>query len=357
MLMTDDDQGTVFSDYTPHRRYDAIRDSKLTIYDPIDPDDPDLWIPADELEHLLDTALRRVSLSGLAPRTRSKHAKEHICRALGYPVPKGFRKTKPRFPCQRFDVYVQKSNNLQIWNEDLEPERRYVIIRVSENEMVTGVRVVTGAILMHLDTTGTRTRKYQARMVTGARPFELATDGDTELLRHLVRSHVSNRSYGPLDHPRKGQLMPIDEVLDRLRSMIGMSFGYLGSDQERNRGGALHALVCQRLGYDDFQDDGQFPDLRHQLIEVKLQTSSTIDLGLVLPSSTEALDMPMIDGYKLRVCDVRYALFFAVKKNDNVTLTHLIMTTGERFFDRFPLFTGKLMNTKLQISLPADFFR
>lgn len=122
-----------------------------------------------------------------------------------------------------------------------------------------------------------------------------------------------------------------------------------GLIQERNRGGALHALVCQRLGYDDFQDDGQFPDLPHQLLEIKLQTSRTIDLGLVLPSSADALDMPMIDDIRIRICDVRYALFFAVKENDRVVLTHLVMTTGERFFDRFPLFKGNLLNTKMQI--------
>ena len=41
------------------------------------------------------------------------------------------------------------------------------------------------------------------------------------------------------------------------------------------------------LGYSRYEDKGQFPDIRHQLLEVKLQTSPTIDLGLVLPSSTE----------------------------------------------------------------------
>lgn len=345
-----------YRDSVPHRYYHAIRDSKLTIYDPIDVGDPGLWIPTNELGRLLDQTLRGLSLAGLPPRTRSKYVKECICKALGYPIPKSFRKTKPRFPCQLFDVYVQKSSNLQIWNEELELTRRYVIVCVAKNDAVTAVKVVTGSDLMLLDTTGTRTRKYQARMISGADQIELAA-GDTDVLRNVVQSRViAGSDSSPLDHPRKGQIMPIDEIFDRLRSMVGLSFDYLGSDQERNRGGALHALVCQRLGYDDFRDDGQFPDLPHQLLEIKLQTSRTIDLGLVLPSSADALDMPMIDDIRIRICDVRYALFFAVKENDRVVLTHLVLTTGERFFDRFPLFKGNLLNTKMQIPLPVDFF-
>ena len=40
----------------------------------------------------------------------------------------------------------------------------------------------------------------------------------------------------------------------------------------------------------------------------------------------------------------------------NVTLTHVYLTTGASFFDRFPQFGGKVLNKKLQIPLPSDFF-
>ena len=118
----------------------------------------------------------------------------------------------------------------------------------------------------------------------------------------------------------------------------------------------LHRLVCQHLGYVDYRDDGQFPDVRHQLLEVKLQTSPTIDLGLVCPDSGEALDVPRINGLQIRHCDVRYALFYAETDGRNVTLTHLFLTTGEKFFTRFPQFQGKVLNKKIQIPLPLNFF-
>lgn len=298
-----------------------------------------------------------ISLAGLPPRTRSKFVKEHVCRALGYPIPTSFQRTQPRFPGQNFDVYVQKSNNLQIWNEELAPTRRYVIIRVDPDNVITNVKVVTGVALAALDITGTATQKYQARLTKGADSAELVSSKDTAGLRRLVAPRVYVPSDAdPLDDPKVGQLRTIHDIFDRLRSIIGAQFRYLGSDQERNRGGALHALVCHRLGYGNFRDDGQFSDIRHQLIELKLQTSRTIDLGLTLPSSTDPIPNMFMDGFEIRVCDVRYVLFYAAKEADNVTLTHLFVTTGEDFLDRFQLSRGKVLNKKIQISLPSRFF-
>jgi len=341
----------------PQRYVEAIRQSGLSIYDPIEIGDPDLWIPTPELESLLNQGLAGVSLAGLPLRTRSKIVKEHVCRALGYSVPSTFRKTQPRFPGQLFDTYVQKSNNLQIWNEELAPTRRYAIIRVNMNDVIVTVKVVTGNTLARLDTTGTLTQKYQARLIPGITRVELVTEDDTDLLRPFVRAGVDLTTVaGPVNHPAAGQLLPICEIFERLSGLVGASFADRGYDQERNRGTDLHRLVCQCLGYGDYRDDGQFPDVRHQLLEVKLQTSPTIDLGLVCPNSTEALDVPKIQGQQIRHCDVRYALFYAETDGEKVTLTHLFLTTGERFFSRFPQFQGKVLNKKLQIPLPVNFF-
>jgi hypothetical protein len=96
--------------------------------------------------------------------------------------------------------------------------------------------------------------------------------------------------------------------------------------------------------------------VRHQLLEVKLQTAPTIDLGLVRPDSQDPLDMPKVLGKQLKHCDVRYVLFYASTDGTTVTLTHIFLTTGEAFFTRFPQFQGKVLNKKLQIPLPAEFF-
>lgn len=345
---------TVPSD--PARFVSALRASGKSIYDPIEVGHPDLWIPAPELEALLDAGLRGVVLANLPLRTRSKVVKESVCRVLGYPVPQSFKKTKPRFPGQFFDTYTQKSNNLQVWNEELAPSRRYVLIRVSDAGVITRVKVVTGDTLAKLDTTGTLTQKYQARCITAKQSTELVTPHDTVLLRPFVSSKVDFATATPVDNPRTGQLLPIATLFDRLKLLTGATFADTGYDQERNRGAGLHRLVCKTLGYAEYQDAGQFPDLRHQLLEVKLQTSPTIDLGLVTPNSLEALDVPQIGGRHIRHCDVRYAIFYATTDGSHVAITHLFLTTGESFFTRFPQFGGKVLNKKLQIPLPANFF-
>ncbi|MEW6349576.1 MAG: restriction endonuclease [Thermodesulfobacteriota bacterium] len=341
----------------PDRYVQAIRERGLTIYDSIEIGDPTLWIPSPTLEKLLRRSLEGISLKGLPLRTRSKSVKILVCKALGYRVPTSFRRTRPRFPGQLFDTYVQKSNNLQVWNEDLAPSRRYVIIRVSVTDAITGVRVVTGTHLARLDNTGTVTQKYQARLNLRTDKEELIVETDSDRLRPVVDSCADLRLVdGPTADPEAGKILPIGIIFQRLRKLVGVSFPHGGYTQERNRGTALHKLVCQYLGYIDYRDDGRFPDIRQQLLEVKLQTSQTIDLGLVSPSSEEPLDVPKIRGLQIRHCDVRYALFYATTDGTTVTLTHIFLTTGEHFFSRFHQFQGNVLNRKLQIPLPSDFF-
>ena len=49
-------------------------------------------------------------------------------------------------------------------------------------------------------------------------------------------------------------------------------------------------------------------------------------------------------------------MFYAVTDGKTVTLTHLFVTTGEKFFTRFRQFGGKVINGKIQIPLPRNFF-
>ncbi len=110
------------------------------------------------------------------------------------------------------------------------------------------------------------------------------------------------------------------------------------------------------MGYNSYEDNGQFPDVRHQLLEVKLQTSPTIDLGLVLPSSAENIDMQQLGNYHPKYRDTRYVIFYANTDGNLVTLTHVYATTGADFFTRFRQFEGKVSNGKIQIPLPKNFF-
>ena len=298
------------------------------------------------------------SLAGLALRTRSKIVKELVCEALGYPTPKSFKKVQPRFLGQLLDTYAQKALNLQIWNEELSPNRRYALIQVLEGDIIGRIKVVDGQELAKLDTTGTITKKYQARLDIGSVTQELFSLRDTEpMWIHLSSQQNNNASTSPIKEPMSGELLPIKDIFDKLSTLVGTEFNDPGIDQERNRGAALHRLVCEKLGDSRYEDKGQFPDIRHQLLEVKLQTSPTIDLGLIQPNSEIPLDVNSTASINARHCDTRYAIFCAKTDGVKVTLTHLYLITGLDFYSRFKRFEGKVANGKIQIPLPSNFFQ
>lgn len=339
------------------RKVSNIYCSGLTIYDQIQTGDTRYWLTSEELSAVLNGRLAGVSFEGLAIRTRSKVAKELVCEALGYPVPSSFVKCQPRFTGQMFDTYVQKSNNLQVWNEELDVQRRYVIIRTDENDVITTVKVISGSDLATLDTTGTLTQKFQARIIPSVRELELISPFDTLNVQNILASSPISLSHdSPVSQPESGKILPISECFSVLSSLVGRSFPDAGRTQERNRGAALHTLVCEALGYLDYRDNGQFPDIKHQLLEVKLQTSPTIDLGLVCPDSQALLDIEQVGCQQIKHCDVRYAIFYGYIENGFVHITNLYLTTGEYFFSRFQQFGGKVLNKKIQIPLPRNFF-
>ena len=319
----------------------AISASGLTIYDSLQ-DRPHLFIPNTVLEAVLNKGLKGLVLDQPL-RTRSKALKSKVCSVLGYPVPKVFKKIQPRFPGQNFDTYSQESNNLQIWNEEISASRRYVIVRVNEKDVVTKVRVVTGDVIAAYDTTGTLTHKYQAKAKAPPTGSRLVSATDT--------ANVTGKLVTAL-RPLWPNFLVIEQLYRELLKLIGTTIINPGVTQERNRGGSLHAAVCKSLGNLTWQDNGQFPDVKQHLLEIKLQTSPTIDLGLVCPDSAEPIDdLPMF-----RHCDVRYAVFYGSLVPVGVLLHHVILSTGADFFDYFQLFGGLVMNRKYQIPLPGDFF-
>ena len=335
----------------------AIRARGISIYELIPHADVSLWIPSAELQAVLEDGLRGMSVEGMALRTRSKKVKQRICSALGYPKPASFKRTSPTFPGQRFDVYVQKSDNLQVWNREISNDLRYVLVRVGVDDRVSEVKVVTGDVLSRLDTTGTLTQKYQARLDLGDSVAELVSPSDTSVLVPFVTNGAVDLSNAdPAGVPTAEQLLSIEALFDRLSPFVGEVFEDAGRDQERNRGAVVHRSVCEVLGYGAYRDGGQFPDVRHQLLEVKLQTSPTIDLGKVSPSSTAPLDGVGIRGVQVRHCDVRYAIFYGTTDGERVSVTHVFVVNGENFYSRFSQFGGNVVNRKIQLRLPVGFF-
>ena len=330
-----------------------------SIYDPA----PRL-MSNDELEQTLRRELIGTDLSGLALRSRSKEIKLRVCAALGYPAPRSFKKTHPRFPCQNLDVMTQKSNNIQIWNSEIDPDRRYALCQVDATDTVCAVRVVTGAYLSSLDTTGTATHKYQAILSLQFNSGVYSSSDTTNITPWLQRGALNQAQPGTpvlaniqlkLNHPRlptepphHGQVLPIHEVYNRLCPLIGLTIPELSKDQERNRGSLLHQHVCRALGYQQYRDNGQFPDIPNQLLEIKLQTAPTIDLGKYAPNS----ELEVLPG--ITCSDIRYAIFYGIVHLGQVTLQKVFLVNGHDFFTLAQPVPG--VNKKLQMHLPLGFF-
>lgn len=335
-----------------------IKKSRLSIYDKIDLNNEELYIENITLERLLCNELINFSLNGLPLRTRSKVVKEKVCEALGYPIPKSFKKVQPRFPGQNFDIYIQKSLNVQIWNETIDLSRRYVFIKVNENDIITSIKVINGNELSKYDTTGTLTTKYQATMKS-FNSNRLFSEKDTDNLKRIINEKVSELpetyTVKPNSMPSTENLLPISEIYNRLLPLVGKKINYLDAIQERNRGAELHKLICQRLGYQSYQDDGTYPDILNQLLEIKLQTSPTIDLGLHSPIDKQKIIT--INNQDIYSNDIRYAIFEGIViDTKEILLKNLYVVSGEDFIDFFPLFQGKKQNAKLQLLLPSNFF-
>ena len=331
--------------------------SGIDIYEALIPGRSDLFFPDYELEALISDRLLGVELSGPI-RSRSKLAKTLVAAALGYDAPASFKKTVPRFPGQDLDIHVQTSDNLQIWNQDVSPERRYVLLRPQGDGIVQAVRVVRGQRLAQWDTTGTLTSKYQARRSTGALGSRAVSTIDTQpFIRQFSPGPVtleSLASLGSSQTPAPGLVLSITELYDRLCGLIGSRLEAVGDEQDRKRGELLQKSVCSHLGLRSHENYGQWPDIVCQALEVKLQTSPTIDLGLVLPSDTSAA---YALGEGIRHCDARYLVAYGTLGQDRGTkITEIVVTTGADFFREFEQFGGLVQNRKRQIKLPRELF-
>lgn len=349
------------ADHSPLEAALAIRQriakSETSVYTTSPAVESDLFYPPAHIQVLLREALvGSTALAGLPVRTRSKVAKGLVCDALGYPVPSSFRKTQPRLPHPNLDTYVQKANNLQIWNEDVDGSRRYAVVTLNQEEVITNVFVIAGADLAQFDSTGTLTSKYQASRIDESAGSVLVSPNDTS--RFIETFNPVSVPFGgtgpsPVALPTSGRVLTVQAIYDNLRPLVGGSYVDPGMTQERNRGTVVHRRACEALGLAGFADNGQFPDVLSQALEVKLQLARTIDLGLELPDSDKPL--ASLNG-RISARDVRYAVFYGVRSDSEFVLTSLVVTTGVDFFKEFRQFGGKVSNSKLQLRLPSSWF-
>ncbi|MBI3096962.1 MAG: hypothetical protein HYY93_01755 [Planctomycetes bacterium] len=118
----------------------------------------------------------------------------------------------------------------------------------------------------------------------------------------------------------------------------------------RPKGHWFEFETARKLGYHYPPGAGLFPDLRHQLLEVKHHTgkSTTIDFGHHHPGSKQVLEVRWNSIVRARVCDIRYLIALAPPPAFKVTV--MVLATGAEINSIFGVSPTKTIKYPLGIS-------
>jgi hypothetical protein len=133
--------------------------------------------------------------------------------------------------------------------------------------------------------------------------------------------------------PDTSLLYTLEEVAVLVEDLMGID---APRDEEgrilevRPKGHWFEFEVAKRLGYNYPPAAGLFPDIRHQVLEIKHHTgrSVTVDFGRYHPGSDEIINETWNRRLQLRVNQVRYLIALAPPP-DCSTTTLIILTGGQ----------------------------
>ena len=360
------------------------------------PPDRENLFTKDEIIELTTPILNQVIPRDLLNVNKSQWVKLEIIELLGYQRPSGLRtkqarQSKPKFIHQLLDIFVQSSRNLQFWNyvpyadtvipgewnvESESPYRykdcRYLLVFHNPEGVILKTTLVDGNKLAEWDTTRTQTIKRQANAKRSYRneissqiivdPIETLHNKIStymqqpleEKSRFIVQEPQNQESPLIKQPPTPASLLTHDEIARFLRTLIGTEFTNLGTGQERSMGQALEKEIIKTLGYQSYQqtDTGDYPDLLHQLIEVKFQLRGTIDLGKHLPTDSLPIESSW-NKWEITPREIRYIV--ALMEQDvhgNFIVDSIVITSGEKFNEYFSISEGT--NFKIQIPVPLS---
>ncbi|MEI6408492.1 MAG: nuclease [Bacteroidota bacterium] len=282
----------------------------------------------------------------------------------------------PKIAREFIDTYIVTSGNtynLQVWNRI--PSSQTLLIKLESGESLkcTDVRF----IFVRVDTT-----KHVIASVIILTPdyieanfgkFGVPTVKHQLLISSKVRNEISTSKDKILSFPDSAKLSylirhdyfpPLSDMVEEpdIKSLFSISLlrvmvaekliGLkLHAAATKNRGQALEKKVIELLGYKASQSDllyGAFPDIRNQLLEVKVQDSPTVDLGRYTPMKEEIV----IGNLNLTTFDVRYLIALTNPKTE--IIEGAILAPGEKLGDVFS-YVGTT-SYKCQRAIPMHFF-
>lgn len=281
------------------------------------------------------------------------------------------QKGVPAFLREYIDTYIVTTGNmynLQVWNRNPNSASVQVDLKNGETLLASDVRFVLGKIntdnciesivVMTPDYIENRFGKFgkptvkQQLIISNKKREDIIRDGsmvitDSNLPKEVLANgdETINFDVSIKDEPQK--VLPIEIIDKRITDkLIGEKLDI--SLSTKQRGQQLERLVAYQLGYRGIQDslEGGYPDIRNQMLEVKVQDSPTIDLGKYSPQFEEQIN----DNFTTRTIRYLIALTNAV----DGAIDGLIMCPGEELGKSFTYVAEK--SFKCQRSIPMSFF-
>lgn len=287
--------------------------------------------------------------------------------------PKG--KGVPKITREFVDTYIVTSGtsyNLQVWNRipasktlliELEDSNlkcndvRFVFVRIDiENSIVDSIVILTlDFIEKNFGKFGKPTIKHQLLISSKIRNQIYGSEDkilfhpDSKKLSYLLKHNFEPPKENMVSEPVAQEIFSLKLIKDLVaKPLIGEK---LEADATKNRGQALERKVLDLLGYPNDEKEqlyGAFPDIRNQLLEVKVQDSPTVDLGKFSPEFEEIV----IKDLNITTYDVRYLI--ALTNPETEIIEGIILSSGEKLGEVFSYVSDK--SYKCQRSIPIDFF-
>lgn len=284
------------------------------------------------------------------------------------------KKGIPRLLAQLADSYIVTSGenyNLQVWNRFpnsrnvlirydnkeriLCKDIRFILVKVNpETKKIDSIVVATPQYIeKEFGKFGVPTMKYQLMISDTKRSSimkgkeKMLFYPDTEAMYTLTTEVVDLSGKSISSVPSKDELLSLQAIKEKVASkLLGMT---LPAKDTKTRGQLLEREVATLLGYAS-EDTlaGGYPDIAHQLLEVKVQDSPTIDLGKYSPSNPLTVNEEM----GVTTEDVRYLI--ALTDSRTGVIEGLVLSPGASLGEDFTFVNGT--SFKCQRSIPMDFF-
>lgn len=281
------------------------------------------------------------------------------------------QKGVPAFLREYIDTYIVttgSSYNLQVWNRNPNSASVQVDLKNGETLLASDVRFVLGKIntdnciesiiIMTPEYIENKFGKFgkptvkQQLIISNKKREDIIHNGsmvisDSNLPDTLLSCADETISDDVSIKDEPNRVLPIKVIDERITDkLIGEKLDI--SLSTKQRGQQLERMVAYQLGYRDIQNglEGGYPDIRNQMLEVKVQDSPTIDLGKYSPQFEEQIN----DNFTTRT--IRYLI--ALTNAMDGEIDGLIMCPGEELGKHFTYVAEK--SFKCQRSIPMSFF-